>query len=166
MHRKITFTTSYGKQRMRIQTINDDKDMTDQSFKDDCDVNNILKRFMKTGQSLPAVTGRYNDVSEIPDLAIALTQLNEAQQKFDSLPSHIRKRFGNSPVELVEFLRDSKNYDQALELGLVKPRTDTSVSAGTKASAAVGPKSPKKTAPTSANNDDDLNDDDKSRKGS
>lgn len=118
----ITETTSYGRKRIRVQTENTGPSKTDQSFKDDCDVNLILKRFMKTGQRLPQVTGKYNDISEVPNLADALTQLNEAQHAFDNLPSFVRKRFGNSPVELVNFLKDPQNFEEGVKLGLLKKR--------------------------------------------
>lgn len=139
---------------IRVQTVNEQINMTDQSFKDDCDVNLILKRFMKTGQQLPPVTGRYADVSEVPNLDVALTQLNQAQSLFDNLSSDIRKRFGNSPVELVNFLKNPENYDEGVKLGLLNPRTDSQNQAKPPVGNTQKNKKPQK-------NDDELNDDDK-----
>jgi len=36
-----------------------------------------------------------------------------------SLPSKIRDRFGNDPSQLLSFLADSSNKDEAISLGLV-----------------------------------------------
>lgn len=59
----------------------------------------------------------FADVSDVPDLLVAMDTMTRAQADFDSLPSHIRKRFGNSPIELVDFLNDPQNDDEAIKLG-------------------------------------------------
>lgn len=106
--------------RKIIGTTNTMKSMTDPSWEKDCDINHIMARFKTTGQ-LPTVVGRqgtYADVSEIPDLLGAMSQVTQAQQAFDALPSHLRKRFGNSPVEMLNFLADPQNDTEAVKLGL------------------------------------------------
>lgn len=143
---------------IRMQTLNDKPSVTDQSFTDDCDVNKILKRFMKTGQQLPPITGQYADVSEVPNLDTALSQLNQAQSLFDALPAEIRRRFGNSPVELVNFLQNPLNREEGEKLGLLKPQPRT---ASTEAAETAGRQNPKSKSKPKVN-DDELNDDDKS----
>lgn len=145
---------------IRIQTKNDAVSKTDQSFKEDCDVNLILKRFMKTGQQLPPITGIYADVSEVPNLDTALTQLNQAQNAFDSLPSDVRRRFGNSPVELVNFLKNPDHYDEGVKLGLLKPRIGSTEPTETAGRQSTNPKKISNSK-QQQKNDDDLNDDDK-----
>lgn len=108
----------------RVYTRNDEPSKTDQSFSEEVNVNNIMAKYIKTGQikHLAKNVGLYADVSEIPDLAEALDQVTKAQYAFDALPSNLRTRFQNSPVEMVNFLSDNKNYDEAVSLGLiVKP---------------------------------------------
>lgn len=110
----------------RVYTVNDGPDMTDQSFKDDADVNFIVKKYLKTGQitHLSQRIGRYMDVSELPDLQTALTTVHNAQAAFMELPAELRKEFDNDPVKLVSFLQDPANKEKAIELGLVeKPIT-------------------------------------------
>lgn len=140
----------------RVQKIITGKSMTDQSFQKDCDVNEIMRRFKKTGQitHLAKRSGEYLDVSDAPDLATALNTVSEAQFAFDNLPANVRKRFGNSPVEMFNYLQDPNNYEEALKLGLVKERTEVS-SAATKRSAVVN-----KNKNAGTNDDDDLNDND------
>jgi phage internal scaffolding protein len=98
-----------------------------QHHKDECDINVILERFGKTGQMpVNAISGTYGDFSGVHDYHTALNTLIAAESEFDSLPANIRKQFGNEPANLIEFLNDPKNKDQAIELGLVnRPSTSS-----------------------------------------
>ena len=93
-----------------------------QHHKDECDINVILERFGKTGQ-LPvnAISGTYGDFSGVHDYHTALNTLIASQSEFEALPAAIRAKFANEPANLIEFLNDPKNKDQAIELGLVNP---------------------------------------------
>lgn len=106
----------------KVITVNKSPSMTDQSFADDCDINTIVQRFLKTGEvtHLNNFQGKYADVSEIKDLAESMVQVQYAKEAFMSLPSRIRNRFNNDPVELIDFLADSKNKDEAIQLGLIE----------------------------------------------
>lgn len=138
----------------RVATVNEEPSKTDPSWTDDVDVNNIIKKYLKTGQinHLAKVKGTFADVSQIKDLHQSMIQVTKAQQLFDSLPSDLRLRFGNSPVEMVNFFNDPNNTDEAIKMGfLKKPELTSDPNTLTK-------KTSKK--PT-ANilNDDDSNDD-------
>jgi len=98
--------------------------MTRQEFKDECDLNVLLARYEKTGQ-LPANLrgpGDYLDVSNIPDLAGALTVFHDAENAFMRLPATVRREFDNDPVRFVEFAQDPGNQDRMAEWGLAAPR--------------------------------------------
>lgn len=155
--------------RVQVRTINNEPSKTDQSMKDECDVNEILRKYMKTGQiNLPNQHGQYLDVSDIQDLHLALTQVNEATQAFDQLPPEIRRRFGNSLTELVSFLDDPQNNEEAIKLGLkvlTNPDGTPYQASVDKAHGRVSPPYPssrpksKKNQPKASQNDDELNDD-------
>lgn len=108
----------------RVYNVNHEPSRTDQSQKDDCDVNLIIAKYRKTGQlaHLNQFQGQYADTTEFSDLQSALHTTMKAQDAFDSLPAHIRRHFDNSPVEMFNFLQDPKNDDEAIRLGLKKPR--------------------------------------------
>lgn len=97
---------------------------TIQGCKEQCDINNIIAKYKKTGvlpvgrNSMPQF-GDFTDVQEYQD---SMNKLISANDAFMQLPSGIRKRFGNDPALLIEFCADSKNYDEALKLGLVSAR--------------------------------------------
>lgn len=96
---------------------------TKQSFKDECDINIMLKTYQKTG-AMPNINPKvalYGNFSLITDLHTAITQVKDAEQAFMAYPSQLRKRFGNRPENLINFLEDPDNHDEAVELGLVAP---------------------------------------------
>lgn len=96
-----------------------------QQFKDQTDANLIMKRFKKMGityNSLPNSSGVYADLTQIPDLQASYDSIIRAESAFAALPSDIRNKFNNDPIELVKFLSDSKNDKVAVELGLKVPK--------------------------------------------
>lgn len=104
----------------RVYTVNDIPTKTDQSFKKDCDVNHIMKKYIKTGQvsHLAKKQGYFADVSQIPDLLTATQNIQTAQELFAELPSDVRLRFKNNPTELYNFLLDPSNKEESIKLGL------------------------------------------------
>lgn len=105
----------------RVATYNYEPSKTDQQYKDDCDANSIIAKFHKTGSitHLAKVQGTYADVSEIPDLDVALQQVNEAKEMFMGLPSDLRAKFYNDPKIMLQYLQDPKNREEAVQLGLL-----------------------------------------------
>lgn len=98
-----------------------DEGLTQQSFAEECDINTIVKRFGLTGEvpsnlSMP-VSGDFTGVS---DFHSAMNMVVRAQEEFMKLPADLRKRFGHDPQELMAFLEDGRNKDEAIKLGLVQ----------------------------------------------
>lgn len=117
----------------RVQTINLDTDKTDQSFKDDCDITSIINKFQKTGMVTHRSTkqGMYTEGSPIPSNTTfqeAVQLVQDAQNRFESLPATTRDRFKNDPSNLLAFLSDPKNQEEAFNLGLTtrQPQNDES----------------------------------------
>lgn len=102
----------------------DEPSLTIQSAKDECDINLIIDRANKG--IMPAVNQsqpRFADVSDVGDYQHALNVVMEADEAFMSLPSAVRDRFGNDPAQLLEFLGDDRNRDEAVKLGLIDAPT-------------------------------------------
>jgi len=99
----------------------EDASLAQQHFKDECDINNILRQFNVTGL-LPEqpLSPRYGDFTGIGDYHTALNRVMAAQDEFDALPAQIRARFDNDPANLIEFLDNEKNRQEAEDLGLVE----------------------------------------------
>lgn len=100
-----------------------DKSLTDDSQAKDCDVNIIVARFMKTGV-LPGVDVErvYGDFSTVPQYQEAMNIAIKAQEQFDGLEAHVRKRFSNDPSEFLAFVNDPKNGEEMVKLGLAIKR--------------------------------------------
>jgi phage internal scaffolding protein len=96
---------------------------TQQSFKDQCDVNNILKRFEDTGlaEHVKEHGGVYDDFVSMPaDYHEAMSSVVKAQQMFEELPAKLRKRFGNDPGDFLKFV-DTADDAAMREVGLLPP---------------------------------------------
>nr|QJB18757.1 MAG: internal scaffolding protein [Microvirus sp.] len=95
--------------------------MAKQSFRDECDINTIMKRYESTG-TIDHINRRqpsYGDFTDVPSFHEALETVREAEALFAGLPASVRDRFGNDPGKLMEFLADPANKDEAIELGLI-----------------------------------------------
>lgn len=96
---------------------------TKQSFAKEVDINTIVERFGLTGQ-LPEnlkvpVSGDYTNA--VSDYQSALNMVIEAEASFMELPAKVRARFHNNPQELMEFVADKENLDEARKLGIAVP---------------------------------------------
>lgn len=98
-----------------------DEVLTQQSAKDECDINKIVER-AKRGAEIPFRDREpiYGDFTQIPtDLRQCLVEVKKAETAFMSLDAHVRARFSNDPVLLLDFLNNPQNRDEAIKLGLV-----------------------------------------------
>lgn len=100
-----------------------DPAITKQEFADDCDVNKIIARCVKSGLPLPSAVAQplYADVSEIGSYADCVRRVNSAEESFMQLPAAIRTRFDNDPGTLLAFLADPASVPEAIKLGLLVP---------------------------------------------
>lgn len=93
-------------------------------FQDECDVNLIVDRYVKTGvfDHVNETPPSYGDVSEVPtDLMASYEAVFAAEQAFMNLPSGLRKSLDNDPARLGAWLQDEKNRDDAVKYGLLAP---------------------------------------------
>lgn len=97
---------------------------TKQSFAEEADINFLMDRFLRTGY-LPSVEElggpqpMFGDFSEGVSYMDALERVRAAEEGFLQLDAKVRDRFRNDPAELLEFLSDPGNREEALRLGLV-----------------------------------------------
>lgn len=98
--------------------------MTKQSFKEECDINNIVRRFETTGilehVNQAAAKGLYTDLPEGIDLQGSLNMIAQAEAAFMALPAAARAEFQNDPVLFVEAFNNPTEATQELfiKLGL------------------------------------------------
>jgi len=94
--------------------------LAQQNFKDECDINYIVRQFGLTGE-LPAqpLSPQYGDFTGVLDYHSAVNAVLAAQDDFMELPAQLRSRFNNDPAELIDFLALDENREEAIKLGLV-----------------------------------------------
>lgn len=99
----------------------DKPSMTDRSFREECDINNIVSRCLSTGQMPPDDgSGVFGDFSELPnDLMSTYDYIERAGERFMELPSDLRLKFNNDPLTLLQALHDPSNHDLMVEYGLI-----------------------------------------------
>lgn len=121
----LPFRTAYdGKPGPAGLSFVDAEDLTEQSHKDQCDVNRILERFQKTQLDVFAHrlgAGEYMDVSNVPDYQTALMQVRAAEEMFMEVPAEIRAEFDNDPGRFLSFVQDPGNVERMREMGLMPP---------------------------------------------
>lgn len=98
-----------------------DESLAQQNFKAECDINTIVQTFTRTGDlPIAPLPPQFGDFSGICDFHSALNSVFAAQEAFMGLPAHIRSRFENDPQNLIAFLDDPANREEAVSLGLVQ----------------------------------------------
>ena len=93
--------------------------VTKQSFKDDCDINLIMAKFVKTG----VLSNTREDPPEYgfassDDFRESMEIVSKANSMFESMPSKIRNKFENDPAKFLDFVQDDKNQTEMQEMGL------------------------------------------------
>lgn len=93
--------------------------ITEQGHAEECDVNNIIKKYDATGliTHVSKFEAAYGDVASL-DFKESLDLQMNISKKFSELPSNIRERFANSPYEYLKFLEDPAKIQESIDLGL------------------------------------------------
>lgn len=97
--------------------------MTQKQFKHECDINNILSKYTEYGycEHVMNAEPRYLDCSSLTAKTFQehLDFALDFEEHFDSLPQEVRDRFNDDPEEMMEFLSEEENYNEAVALGLL-----------------------------------------------
>jgi len=98
---------------------------TRQEFKADCDINKVIRRFVRDGfmgltQQAPP---QFADVSQLGDYRSMLEQVRAAEAYFARLPAKVRARFGNDPARYIDEAR-GLSREELRELGMAELRKD------------------------------------------
>ena len=99
--------------------------MTQQHFKDETMIDNILQKYAETGfltdPFAPKRPIQFGDFSDVKDFQTAQNAVARATEYFESLPSNVRASFNNSPQEFLNALNDPKQRSKLEELGFIAP---------------------------------------------
>lgn len=132
----VFFKTPYNhdtnKESDRTALKCEDRSLTDQSFKDEADINFIMER-VRQGAEIPIpLPEHFGDAFNIPTLLEARERIAESNAAFYNLPARIRAEFLNDPARWEErIIKDinAGNLDGLEEIGLdmreVRTRVET-----------------------------------------
>ncbi|QXP08198.1 MAG: internal scaffolding protein [Arizlama microvirus] len=95
---------------------------TKQEFAQECDINNIMSRYLKTGiiDHVRDSHPQFLDASPI-EFQEAMELVAQASTLFEELPSSIRNRFENDATKLLEFVHDPSNIAESVAMGFLDP---------------------------------------------
>ncbi len=118
---QMKFVTPYQNTK-RVKTVIVGKSMTDQSAKDEVNINKILEKYDRTGvlTNINKSTPLYDDVSDVTSYKEAIDRVQETKERFDELPSELRAKFENDPLQMLEYLTNPENHDEMVKLGLAE----------------------------------------------
>jgi len=102
----------------------EDPTLTKQSFKEECDVNSVMRKFQATGvhPNFNPIDPIYGDFSDVNDYQTSLNLVLHANAQFEGLPAAVRDRFQNDPSQFLQFAADPKNGREMVKLGLAVER--------------------------------------------
>lgn len=120
---------------LRVITKSGKTSRTKQSFKEECDINNIVRKAEKQGQlPLRDRVAQYGDFSNVPSYQESLEVVRKAEEQFLLVGSRIRARFNNNPEEFLAFASDPRNGEEMVRLGLAMKSSPLPTRGGTDAS--------------------------------
>lgn len=88
--------------------------LTKPQFASECDISNIINKFMRTGQ-LPVMNERptIQSTEGLPDnFQDLMDSMVKVRQQFDTLPLEERNKFNNNPELWLEALANEKNVNE------------------------------------------------------
>lgn len=132
---KSRFITQYNRTSLEVPTFIPSEDKVNRQISDDCEINKIFERY-SPGDPLPFIKkdlSDYNENVSFADLTQARALLDDAEFEFMSLPSNVRKQFGNDLFKYTESLSNAYKGNAAeqqklVNLGLLSVPSEMSAS--------------------------------------
>lgn len=95
--------------------------LTQQQFKDECDINSILKRFLKNGilDHLQPTQAQYG-FAPSESFTESMFLVKQGEESFSQLPAAVRTHFENSPAAFLDAAADPERIDEFYDLGLLE----------------------------------------------
>lgn len=119
-------------ERKRVQKVFIQPSRTKQSFKQECDINHLMKKFKKImgteylNRFNGYVGGHFGDFSQVVDYRSAFEQVRRAEDVFMSLPAQVRREFENDPAMFLDFCQNPANAGELVKMGLATEKPSPS----------------------------------------
>lgn len=106
-----------------FQPRSDKPSLTDESFKQECDIEFIISNFVQRGIEPPQHQVDYGKQITGADFMSAMETVAECKSVFESLSATEKERFDNSVTKFLDFVSDSSNLRESYEKGYINPDT-------------------------------------------
>lgn len=112
------------RERPRMQMVFTQPSKTKPSFRDECNINNIMAQYADTGMvaHMNKHGGSYSEMPSELDYQAGLNAVIQAGEMFADLPAAVRTRFHNDPANFLAFVDKPENHDEMVKMGLLKPK--------------------------------------------
>ncbi len=107
----------------RVQVDFKGKGLTKQSMRDECNINLIVARYVRTGcvDHLATYGSSYGFATSV-SFHEAMNVITKADQMFLDLPAEVRRRFNGEPGEFLDFVQNPENQEEMIKMGLANRR--------------------------------------------
>lgn len=116
----MKFNTQFSEHNDPISK-EDEPSLTDQQYKQECDLNFIVNQYVKTGTPIPQSPVSYADLTSVEDYQDALLTVSTYKTAFELLPAEERERFEGKVEKYLEFIVNPANLKESYEKGYVDP---------------------------------------------
>lgn len=91
-----------------------------QEFKDECDINFIMRKYRTSGQvtHIAQNRGRFADVSEVGTYQDAISRVRDTHSFFMKLSASVRAGFDNDAALFLDWIADPANREDVAKMGL------------------------------------------------
>lgn len=101
-------------------TIDTGEGLTEQSHKQECDMNYILKDYARSGfiKHANQNAGQYDDVTSV-DFQKAMDTVANVKTMFEGLPSQVRAEFSHNPTQFLDYVQNPANTKALADRGIL-----------------------------------------------
>lgn len=139
-------TKRENKRRRVVAAFDEEDGMTQQHFKDDCDINKIVGKYLR-GEDMSSYMrhAQYIDDASITSLTLVEAEniVAKSREAFAALPAQDRDFFANDPVNFVRYMEDPEHLEDSYTRGYrIKPKGSTLTAGEQSSSNNVGTAAP------------------------
>ncbi len=118
----------------RVQTVFVDDGRTKQAMQDECNINKIMEKFVRTGavEHSNRHAGSYGFATS-ESFHDSMNIVAKGESMFNELPAAIRSRFNNDVGLFLDFVQSPDNIGEMVDLGLSPPEADLADSSASSA---------------------------------
>lgn len=126
----VNFVTRYGLKNVKNFRSNKPS-MTQQQFKNECDINHIIKRYNKDPQLWATLINNAKDINspsfadftDVGDFRHAMDKVSQIGEFFASIPSEVRARYNQNPELLFAAMHDPSQWQYLAEKGVLNKKS-------------------------------------------